>query len=178
MRTDVHDRRTYNNRSDSRRSCAMPPPHPKHRQPTQSRRTRHRATERGRTGRHPRTEGEPPRATGVAGAGTGSEAEPESVGGNAGRNRTGGATVGQAKTGRATRRPSEPRRADQDAAEGTATTADADGAQRATERRTAPIRYHINMYAPPQAERQGVENRAFTARRKKFEENQKKGLTD
>ena len=94
--------------TDSRAPCAMPPPYPKRRQPTQSHRTRHRGRRADRQGRHPRTEGETPRATDAAGAGTGSEAESESVGGDAGRDRTGGATVGQAKTGRATRRPSEP----------------------------------------------------------------------
>ena len=68
MRTDVHDRRTYNNRSDSRTPCAMPPPHPKHRQPPQS--------HGGREDRQTPTEGQTgdtgsPMATGAAGADAG-----------------------------------------------------------------------------------------------------------
>ena len=57
MRTDVHDRRTYNNRSDSRTPCAMPPPYPISRQPPQSHRTRHRATEGQEQSKHPRRTG-------------------------------------------------------------------------------------------------------------------------
>ena len=98
--------------------------------PTPNADSPHRATERatgdaeqtGKADTHGGTQGQPG-APGAAGADAG-----QIVGGDAGQ-------IGQAKTGRATRRPSEPRRAAQDAAEGKATTADAEQAQRGTERR-------------------------------------------
>ena len=68
----------------------MPPPYPKRRQPTQSHRTRHRGRRADRQGRHPRRDTGTARATDAAGAGTGSDGEPESAGGDAGQIRQAG----------------------------------------------------------------------------------------
>ena len=153
--------------------------------PTPSTDSRHRAAERAT---------EPRRETGKADTHGQRQSHPgdrrsrsgDRIGGKAGErrrgrwaDRTGGATVGQAKTGRATRRRSEPHRAPKTGtapAEGDSTAAEADGAQRAAERTTAPNRYHINMYAPPRPERQSVENRAFQSPAEKSLKKIEKGV--
>ena len=128
----------------------MPPPYPKPRQPPQSHRTRHRGRRADRQGRHPRrdrrgTQGQP-----------GRQAQPER-----GQDRMESRRAPAGMLGRSDRRgdggtgqdrQSHPQtvRATQsrwDAAEGTATTADADRAQRGTEsrRRGFSCAVYINL---------------------------------
>ena len=112
----------------------MPPPHPKRRQPTQSHRTRHRGRRADRQGRHPRrdrrgTQGQP-----------GQQAQPERGQDRRQSRRSSAGTLGRSDgwgDGGTGQDPQTVRATQSrwDAAEGTATTADADRAQRGTESR-------------------------------------------